>query len=113
MPLDFSFLDQTTYAPHSLACPPSDSDVVATCSTVSHLLGLDLLSLSTSHNDAFYVALVVLLVSINFQSASIQVIHLRGLSSNLLYFPCFGSCSKVRHGDFLQIGCLKMIENRV
>ena len=58
--LELSFLDQTAPAPQSLVRPPSDSDVAATCSIVSHLLGLDLLSLSTNQNDAFYATLAVL-----------------------------------------------------
>ena len=59
--LVLSFLDQTTPAPQSLVHPPpSDSDVVAGPSTMSHLLGLDLLSLSTSQKNAFCVALNVL-----------------------------------------------------
>ena len=59
--LDLSFLDQKTPAPQSLVHPPpSDSDVVTAPSTMSHLLGLDLLSLSTSQKDAFCVALNVL-----------------------------------------------------
>ena len=40
--------------------PHSDSDMVVACSIVSHFLGLDLLSLSTSQKDAFYATLVVL-----------------------------------------------------
>ena len=40
--------------------PLSDSDMAVARSIVSHLLGLDLLSLSTSHKDAFYATLVVL-----------------------------------------------------
>ena len=46
------------------SCPRSSirpfNDVVASCSTVSHFLGLDLLSLSTIHKDAFCATLVVL-----------------------------------------------------
>ena len=41
-------------------CHPSDSNVVAARSIVRHLLGLDLLSLSTSQKDAFCAALVML-----------------------------------------------------
>ena len=41
-------------------CPPNDSDVVDACSIVSHFLGLDLLSLSTSQKNAFFETLVVL-----------------------------------------------------
>ena len=40
--------------------PSSDSDVDVACSYVSHFLGLDLISLSTNQEDAFYVALAVL-----------------------------------------------------
>ena len=60
MQLDFSFLDQITPTHQSSVCPPSDSNVVVACSIVGYLLGLDLLSLSTSQKDAFYVALAVL-----------------------------------------------------
>ena len=41
-------------------CPPSDLNVATTRSIISHFLSLNLLSLSTSQNDAFYAALVVL-----------------------------------------------------
>ena len=58
--LDLSFLDQITPAPQSSIHPHSDLDVDATHSTISHFLGLDLLSLSTSHKDVFCVALAVL-----------------------------------------------------
>ena len=58
--LDLSFLDQTTPAPQSSVCPPSDLDVVATRSIVRHLLGLDLLSLPVSQKDAFCAVMVVL-----------------------------------------------------
>ena len=39
---------------------PSDLDVVTACSNMSHLLSLDLLSLTTNQNDAFCVALALL-----------------------------------------------------
>ena len=58
--LDLSFLDQTTPTPQHLIRPPSDSDMAFARSTVSHLLGLDLLSLSTSKKDAFCATLAVL-----------------------------------------------------
>ena len=45
---DLAFLNKTTLAPQSSVRPPSDSYMAATCSTVSHFLGFDLLSLSTS-----------------------------------------------------------------
>ena len=54
------FLDKTTLASQFLVRPLSDSDVASACSTMSHLLGLDLLSLSTGQKDAFCAALVVL-----------------------------------------------------
>ena len=60
LPLDLSFLDLTTLALQSLVRPPNDSDVVAAHSIVSHLIGLDLLSLSTSQKDASCAALAVL-----------------------------------------------------
>ena len=41
-------------------CSPSDLDVAAARSTLNHLLGLDLLSLSTNQKDAFCEALAVL-----------------------------------------------------
>ena len=40
--------------------PPRDSDVVVAYATVSHFLGLDSLSLSTSQKDAFCATLAVL-----------------------------------------------------
>ena len=58
--LNLFLLDQTTPALNSLACPPSDSNVVVSHSTMSHFLSLDLLSLSSSQKDAFCVALAVL-----------------------------------------------------
>ena len=58
--LDMSFLDQTTPTPQSSMHPPGDSNVAAARSTVSHFLGLDLLSLSTSQKDVFYAALAML-----------------------------------------------------
>ena len=58
--LDLSFLDKTTLASQFSVRPPSDSDVAPACSTMSHLLRLDLLSLSTGQKDAFCAALVVL-----------------------------------------------------
>ena len=57
---DLSFLYKTTPAPQSPVHPPSDSNMVAAHSTMSYLLGLDLLSLSTNQKDAFCVALAVL-----------------------------------------------------
>ena len=54
------FLGPEDSYPQSSVRPPSDSDVGADHSTASHLLGLDLLSLSTSQKDAFCVALAVL-----------------------------------------------------
>ena len=60
IPLDLSFLGQTTLALKFLVCPPSDLDVAAPRSILSHLLSLDLLSLSTNQKNAFCGALVVL-----------------------------------------------------
>ena len=48
IPLDLSFLDQTTPALQYLARPPNDSDVAAIRSTMNHLLSLDMLSLSSN-----------------------------------------------------------------
>ena len=58
--LDLSFLDHTTPTPQSSVRLPSDLDVATTCSTMSHLLGLDMLSLSTIQNNAFSIVLKVL-----------------------------------------------------
>ena len=60
MPLDLSFLDQTTPTPSSSVCPPCDSNVVVAHFTMSYFLGFNILSLSTSLKDAFCAALAVL-----------------------------------------------------
>ena len=58
--INMSFLDHTPPIFQSLVRPPSELDVVVARSIVSHLLNLDLLSLSTSQKDAFHVALALL-----------------------------------------------------
>ena len=60
MPLDLSFLDQTTPFLKSLVRPLSDSNVTVTRSIVSHFLSLDILSLSPIQKDNFCVALAML-----------------------------------------------------
>ena len=57
--MDISFLDQAT----SHVKPPSrpiEPKVAVTRSTISHLLSLDLLSLSTVQKNAFHVAMTML-----------------------------------------------------
>ena len=44
---DLSFLDQATPHVEPPSRPPTELDVAVACSTISHLLSLDLLSLST------------------------------------------------------------------
>ena len=48
MPLDLSFMDQTTPTPQSSVCPPYDSDMADAYFTKSHFLSLDLFSLTSS-----------------------------------------------------------------
>ena len=55
-----SFLDHTPSIFQSLVRPPSELYVAVARSIVSHLLSLDLLSLSTNQKDAFHVALTLL-----------------------------------------------------
>ena len=61
MPLDLFFFFFTKPLPWSSMRSPSDLDVANARSIVSHLIGLDLLSLSTNQKDAFYSTLTVLL----------------------------------------------------
>ena len=65
--MDFSFLNQATPYVEPPSRPPTDPDVAITRSTISHLLSLDLLSLSTIQKDAFHVAMAV------FQSISLDL----------------------------------------
>ena len=58
--LDLSFLDQATPHVESPYRPPIVLDVVVARSTISHLLSLDLLSISTIQKDAFHATMVVL-----------------------------------------------------
>ena len=58
--LELSFLDKTTPAPQCSICPLRDSDVAVACFTMSHFLGLDLISLSTSQKNVFCATLAVL-----------------------------------------------------
>ena len=60
-------MDQATPHVEPPSRSPTKSDVAISHSTISHLLSLDLLSLSTIQKDAFHVAMVVL------QSASLNV----------------------------------------
>ena len=64
--LDLSFIDQATSHVEPPSIPPTEPDVAVPCSTISHLLSLDLLSLSTIQKDAFHAAMAVL------QSASLD-----------------------------------------
>ena len=58
--LDLSFLDQATPHVEPPSRPSTESDVVVVHSTISHLLSLDLLSLSIVQKNAFHAAMVVL-----------------------------------------------------
>ena len=99
--MDLSFLDKTSPAPQSLVHPPSDSYMARSPYTISHLLGLDILSLSTNQNDAFYPVLVVLaspskvpqskvfISKALAQTSSVFLALDRALKSNLLHIRCF------------------------
>ena len=101
--LDLSFLDKTTPAPQSLVCPPSDSDVDATHYTVSHLLGLDLLSLSTSKNDAFCASLAVLTSASKVPQSKVFI--LEALTQTSSVFPRVGKRVNSTHfGSRVKIG---------
>ena len=58
--LNLSFMDQVTPHVEPPSRPPTELDVVVACSIISHLLSLDLLSLSTSQKYVFHVAMAVL-----------------------------------------------------
>ena len=58
--LDISFLDQATPHVEPPSRPPTEPNVVVARSAISHLLSLDLLSLSTIQKDAFHAAMTVL-----------------------------------------------------
>ena len=58
--LDLSFLDQATPHVKAPSRPPTKLDVAYTRSTISHLLSLDLLSLSIIQKDVFHAVMVVL-----------------------------------------------------
>ena len=64
--LDLSFLDQATPHVELPSRLPTEPDVAVTCSTIIHMLSLDLLSLSIIQIDAFHVAMAIL------QSASLD-----------------------------------------
>ena len=93
--LDLSFLDKTTPAPQSLVHPSSDSDVDATHYTMSHLLGLDLLSLSTSKNDAFYATLAVLTSASKVPRSKVFILEALAQTSSV--FPKAGKRDKSTH----------------
>ena len=57
--LDLSFLNQVTHV-EPPSRPPTEPDIAVVDSTISHLLILDLLSLSTIQKDVFHAAMVVL-----------------------------------------------------
>ena len=65
--LDLSFLDQVTPHVEPPSRPLTKPDVVVVCSTISHLLSLDLLSLSTIQKSVFHAAMAIL------QSASLDL----------------------------------------
>ena len=85
LPLDLSFLDQTTPSLTSLLHPPSDFDNAATHSIVSHFLNLDLLSLSTNHKNALCVALVVLVSTSQVPESKVFISKALGQTSSI--FP--------------------------
>ena len=58
--LDLSFLDQATPHVEPPSKPPTEPDVAISRSTISHMLSLDLLSLSTIQKDAFHAAMAIL-----------------------------------------------------
>ena len=58
--LDLSFMDQATPHIETPSRHPTEMDVAIVRSTSSHLLSLDLLSLSTIQKNAFEEAMVVL-----------------------------------------------------
>ena len=64
--LDLSFLDQATPHVEPPSRPPIELDLVVAYSTISHMLSLNLLSLSTIQKDAFHAAIAIL------QSASLD-----------------------------------------
>ena len=64
--LYFSFFYQATPHIEPSSIPPTELDVVVACSTINHLLSLDLLSLSTIQENVFHVAMAML------QSASLE-----------------------------------------
>ena len=57
--LDLSFLDRATPHVEPLSKPPIEPDVAIACFTISHMLSLDLLSLSNIQKDAFHTTMVV------------------------------------------------------
>ena len=58
--LDLSFLNQATPHVKPPTRPPIELDVVVARSTISHLLSLDLHSISTIQKDAFHATMAVL-----------------------------------------------------
>ena len=97
--------------PQSSVRSPSDSNVVVACFTVTHLLGLDLLSLSTSQKDDFRVALAVLVSASKVPQSKVFISQ--ALAQTSYIFLTLDRALKFQHGDFLQIGCLKRTEDRV
>ena len=57
--LDLFFLDQVTHV-ELTSRPPTEPNVAISCSIISHLLSLDLLSLSSIQKNDFHAAMVVL-----------------------------------------------------
>ena len=65
--------------------PLSDSDVTVARFTMSHLLGLDMLSLSTSHKDAFFATLEML--ALDSKVSQSKVFISKALAQTSFIFP--------------------------
>ena len=82
--MDLSFLDQATPHVKPPSRPPIELDIAVARSTISHLLSLDLLSLSIIQKNSFHVAMAVL------QSTSLEpeagALISRGIHRTLMVF---------------------------
>ena len=91
--------------PQSLLCLPSDLDVVAARFTMSHLLGLDLLSLSTSQKNAFCAALAVLASTSKVPQSKVFISE--ALSDTSSVFPTLDRSLKYNMEIFSKLDALK------